>query len=110
MIPDGLPDELDLPNKPMNMTELAEIYGRAASTLRRRFKDLGINEIVGSRIGYDFTPEQILLIFALYCPPAKYYQSYWWLEKHGHIDTLLKKYKVPEFQARRKEERKSKKK
>jgi hypothetical protein len=105
MIPDGLPDELDIPTEPMGMKKLAEIYGRAPSTLRRRFLEMGINEIIGTRVGRDFTPEQLLIIFALYFPPKKYYNSFWWLEKHGHIETLLVKYKVKEFQERRKQER-----
>lgn len=110
MLPDGLPDEIDVPTEPMGMKKLAEIYDRAPSTLRRRFIEIGINEIIGTRVGRDFTPEQLLLIFALYFPPARYYNSFWWLEKHGHIEPILKKYKVAEFQERRKQERKSKKK
>lgn len=110
MIPDGLPDELDIPKVPMGMKKLSELFGRAPSTLRRRFAQLGINEIFGTRLERDYSPEQLLVIFALYFPPAKYYQSFWWLEKHGHIDALLKKYKVAEFKESRNKEHKTKKK
>lgn len=101
MIPDTIPDGLLIPTEPIGMKKLAEKYKRSVRTLQRAFKEKGIYEIVGEKNGYDYTPEQQLIIFYMYFPPSEYYKAFLWLEKNGYIEAMVKKYGLDKKQSKK---------
>jgi hypothetical protein len=102
MIPDTIPDGLAIPTEPIGMKKLAEKYRRSVRTLQREFKKRNIYEAIGEKSGYDFTPEQQLIIFYLYFPPSEYYKSFMWLDKNGYIEAMVKKYGLDEYHNKKK--------
>jgi hypothetical protein len=108
MLTESIPDGADMPTEPIGMKGLAALYKRSTSTLQRAFNLLGIYEAIGERFSRDFTPEQQLLIFALYFPPSKYYRSYLVLEKSGYIESLLQKHNLTDFRKNHRRENEKK--
>jgi DNA-binding transcriptional regulator YhcF (GntR family) len=107
MLTEIIPEGTDMPTEPIGMKELAAMYHRSPSTLQRAFNLLGIYDAIGERLTRDFTPEQQLIIFALYFAPSKYYHAYLALEKSGYIESLLKKHNLIDFTKNRKQQKQS---
>ncbi len=104
MLTEIIPEGTDMPTEPIGMKELAAMYHRSPSTLQRAFNLLGIYDAIGERLTRDFTPEQQLIIFALYYAPSKYYHAYLALEKSGYIESVLKKHNLIDFTKNRKKQ------
>lgn len=97
-----IPDDILIPTEPLGTKQLAALYKRDTSTIQRAFNDVGVHEAIGQRVGREYNPEQLLIIFWLYFPPSKYYKGFLWLEKNGYMDTLILKYGLEDFKKNRK--------
>jgi hypothetical protein len=115
-------DNLDLPSIPPDLgfefknhtiENLKDLWGCSRRTMTDRLRK--IRDLLGARVGQDYSADQVIIMCLLWEPPEAYYSAYRWMEVHGWKDFIAKKYRLekyldPKMRSKLIEERYSKKK
>ena len=91
----AIPPDLGFEFKNHTIENLAELYEVSRRTMTGRLRK--IRDLLGARVGQDYSADQVIIMCLLWDPPENYYTAYRWMEVHGWKDFIAKKYRLEKY-------------
>jgi hypothetical protein len=86
------PTDLGFKFKDHTIEELSILWDCSRRTMTDRLAK--IRDLLGTRIGQDYSSDQVIIMSLVWVPPEKYYNAIKWMEVNGWKDYFAEKYRL----------------
>lgn len=91
----SIPPHLGFEFKNQTIDNLAKLWSISRRTMTDRLRIF--RDLLGARVGQDYTADQVIIMCLLWEPPEVYYAAYRWMEVNGWKDFIAKKYRLEKY-------------